>query len=240
MKAVEFQDKPSHFPTAQANGAALKPLTQVLLERRATPHFKPDPVPAQFLQAILRLGTQAPTGYNLQPARFIVVQKPENRKRLQQAAFDQPKVGEAPVVLIAFGRRGDWTEFIDPIFREGVRRGIGRPGHVEESERGATQFLDQLPANVWVNRHTMIVLTTIMLLAESYGLDTAPMEGFNPSAVIKEFGLPPDAEVVALLAIGFAQSPDKPYGGRLALHHVVFAEHYGQPWPTDDTGSTGR
>jgi len=32
-------DKPVHFPEPQVNGAPLKPITQVLLDRRATTHL---------------------------------------------------------------------------------------------------------------------------------------------------------------------------------------------------------
>ena len=87
-----------------------------------------------------------------------------------------------------------------------------------------------LNMQMWVNRHTMIALTTMMLVAESYGFDTAPMEGFDPAGVKREFGMPDEAEVCALLAIGYGQPPDKPYGGRFPLERVVFAEKYGQPW----------
>jgi hypothetical protein len=76
----------------------------------------------------------------------------------------------------------------------------------------------------------MIAVTTMMLVAESYGLDTAPMEGFDPQAVAREFGLPGNAEVVALLAIGFAREPDKKYTGRFALSEIVHEEQYGRRW----------
>jgi nitroreductase len=82
----------------------------------------------------------------------------------------------------------------------------------------------------------MIALTTMMLVAEAYGLDTAPVEGFDPATVKREFGLPQEAEVIALLAIGFAQEPDKAYGGRLALAHTVHAEHCSRPWPGQKSG----
>jgi nitroreductase len=84
--------------------------------------------------------------------------------------------------------------------------------------------------NVWVNRHTMIAVTTMMLAAEAYGFDTAPMEGFDPEAVKREFDIPDEAEVVALLAIGRAKSPDKPYPGRFALDRIVYSERFGRPW----------
>ncbi|HEV2762115.1 MAG TPA: nitroreductase family protein, partial [Pyrinomonadaceae bacterium] len=87
-----------------------------------------------------------------------------------------------------------------------------------------------LEPGTWLNRQTMIALTTMMLVAEAYGFDTAPMEGFDAEGVRREFGLPEEAEVVALLAVGRAAEPDKPYTGRLDLGRVVFRERYGEPW----------
>ena len=46
----------------------------------------------------------------------------------------------------------------------------------------------------------------------------------------KEFSIPDEAEVVALLAIGKAKPPDKPYGGRFELSRIVFSEKYGEGW----------
>ena len=223
-------DPPKNFPTKQPDDRPLKPLPQILLERRATRSFKPDPVPDEYLEAILRLGTQAPSGYNLQPWRLIVVREEATRKRLMAAAYNQPKVGEAPVVIIACGMKEQWKQSAREVFEEGARRGAGS-GDPEKYMQGAFQFLDAQAMNMWVTKHTMIAFTTMMLLAEAYGFDTAPMEGFDPAAVKREFAIPDDAEVIALLAIGRGKEPDKPYGGRFALDRVVFSERYGQPWP---------
>ena len=212
------------------NGSPLKPITQVLLERRATPHFRDEPLPEDYLEAILRLSAQAPSGFNLQPWRFLVVREPDGRQRLQKAAMGQAKVGEAPVVIIAFAIKGGWRSDMDAILQEGVRRGAGTTEEAAKQKQAIQGFLEAFPAAVWTNRHTMIALTTMMLVAEAYGVDTAPMEGFDPEAVKKEFGLPAEAEVVALLALGFAKEPDKAYGGRLALGEIVHLERYGRPW----------
>ncbi len=94
----------------------------------------------------------------------------------------------------------------------------------------ALDFLGHFPAPLWLNRHPIIALTTMILMAEALGLETAPMEGFDFDAVKKEFELPANAEVVALLAIGFAREPDKTYDGRAALEEMIYAEEYGHPW----------
>lgn len=230
MNTLLFDDKPVNFPPTQVKGAALKPITEVLLDRRATSHFQSDPVPQAYLDAILRFGAQAPSGYNFQPWRFVVVRDAENRKRLQKAAYGQPKISEAPVIIVAFSVEADWRGAIDPVMEEGIRRGFGNAEAAAGIKKNALQFLGGIPPALWMNRHTMIAVTTMMLVAEAYGLDTAPMEGFDPAAVKTELGLPEQAEVIAFLAIGFAQEPDKPYGGRLALSEFVHSERYGQKW----------
>jgi nitroreductase len=87
MKTL-FREKPAAFPEHCPDGKPTKPLTQALLDRRATSHFKPNPVPEEYLEAILQFGTQAPSGY-LQPWRFVVVREKENRARLKKVAYNR-------------------------------------------------------------------------------------------------------------------------------------------------------
>ncbi|HEV2913632.1 MAG TPA: nitroreductase family protein [Pyrinomonadaceae bacterium] len=232
-----MQDKPTDIPDRRPDGEPLKPFTEVVLERRATIHFREgEEVPEEILRAILQLGAQAPSGYNLQPWRFIVVREAENRKRLQAVAFNQPKVAEAPVVLICLGMTEEWKERADEVFEEGARRGAGNPDAWQQARDGALRFVSSHSLPVWLNRHVMIAVTTMMLAAEAYGFDTAPMEGFDAAGVKREFGVPDEAEVVALLAIGRAAAPDKVYTGRFELNRIVYGERYGEAWRENGRG----
>src|SRR5947208_16707730 len=121
-----MQDKPTNLPPTRPDGKPLKPLTEIVLERRATMRFTDEEVPTEYLDAILALAAQAPSGYNLQPWRFIVVRDAANRQRLQAAAFNQPKVAQAPVVVIALGLKAEWKRTADEVFREGAARGAGK------------------------------------------------------------------------------------------------------------------
>ncbi|MGA2247150.1 MAG: nitroreductase family protein [Verrucomicrobiota bacterium] len=135
-----------------------------------------------------------------------MVREKANRERLQKAAYNQEKVGEAPVVIIAFALKSDWKHYLDSIFEEGVRRGYGKREMLPQIKKQASDFLEHgISAPVWVNRRTMIAVTTMMLVAEAYGLDTAPMEGFDPHVIGRKFGLPESAEIIALLALGYGQ-----------------------------------
>lgn len=211
-------------------GRDLLPLSKVVKVRRATQSFKSDPIPDDVLEELLGLAMLAPSGYNLQPWRFIVVKDAENRKKLRAAAMRQPKVEEAPVVVISCGHTTAWkSEDLEEMIRLGQELGTIKDDEVaDQIRRNATKFLDSVDINVWTTRQTMIAYTHLMLLAEAYGIDTAPMEGFWEDKVREAFGIPDDVRVVALLALGYAKEPDRPFGGRFDLNKVVFREHYGE------------
>src|SRR5919204_978322 len=109
-----------------AKRAAEKPLSEVIRERRATPSFESIPIHEVDLKKILEAGLSAPSGYNLQPWRFVVVRDPEQRKRLRAAAMNQEKVEEAPVMIVACGDSDAWHgEALDEMLRISAQNGYG-------------------------------------------------------------------------------------------------------------------
>jgi nitroreductase len=205
-------------------------LAHLAEQRRATQHFLPEPVPELVIETALAIAAQAPSGYNFQPWRFLVLTDEEQRAALRKAAFDQEKITEAPVAIVAFGQREGWKEHADAIVHSSAeRRGLDRPT-AEKMKKGALGFVSGFNPAVWLNRHVMIAFTYLMLAFEAQGWDTAPMEGFDPQAVKKSFRLPDDAEVVALLAVGRAKS-ENAHPGRLTTGKIAFRNHYGQPMP---------
>ncbi len=95
----------------------LKPLPDVLRERRATPSFTGEPVPDEDLKQILRAGLSAPSGYNVQPWRFVVLQSHEQKRRLRLASFNQAKIEEASVMIVCCGDADSWRRDADEIIR---------------------------------------------------------------------------------------------------------------------------
>src|ERR1700689_29588 len=90
-----------------------KTLSQAIQERRATPSFDGSPIPAEDLRQILDGGLHAPSSYNMQPWRFIVVQSAEQKKKLRAASYNQGKVEEASLVIVACGDMDDWRKDLD-------------------------------------------------------------------------------------------------------------------------------
>ena len=106
-----------------------KPLSRAIAERRASPSFDGSPIPDADLQKILKAGLQAPSSYNLQPWRFIVVRSPEQKKRLRAACFNQAKVEEASAMIVACGDADGWRSGdLDEMLRLGRTGGTDHPG----------------------------------------------------------------------------------------------------------------
>src|SRR5271155_3723275 len=207
-----------------------KTLSRAIAERRASPSFDESPIPDADLMKILQAGLQAPSSYNLQPWRFIVVRNAEQKKKLRSACYNQPKVEEASAMVVACGDADGWRSGdLDEMLR------LGRAGGMPE------KFAEQLKVTIpnylsnhpnmplWLNRQVMLAFTHMLLMAEVLGYDTAPMEGFEEEKVREVLKLPLSYHVVALLAIGHLDGADKFDGGRFSMARTVFAEEYGRP-----------
>ena len=208
-----------------------KSLAQAIRERRATPSFDGKPIPPSDLRQILDAGLHAPSGYNMQPWRFIVVQQEEQKRRLRAASYNQAKVEEASAVIVACGDRDGWRKDLDEMLRLGRAGGMSE-GYAAQAEVSVPAYLssfteDQMTG--WLNKMVMLAFTSMMLMAEVMGYDTAPMEGFEQQRVCETLKLPMSYWVVALLAVGHAKGEDKFDGGRFDMSHTVFGEEYGKP-----------
>ncbi|AXC13418.1 Oxygen-insensitive NAD(P)H nitroreductase [Acidisarcina polymorpha] len=207
-----------------------KPLSKAIAERRATPSFDGSQMPPEDLKKIIQAGLLAPSGYNLQPWRFVVVRSAEQRKRLRAASYNQAKVEEASVIIVACGDADGWRNGdLEEMLRLGKEGGMPE-NYAEQAKTTIPAYLSNHPnLPMWLNRHVMIAFTTMMLMAEVLGYDTAPMEGFEEEKVRESLRLPLSYSVVALLAIGHSKGPDKFSSGRFSMARTVWAEEYGKP-----------
>jgi len=208
-----------------------KTLSQAIQERRATPSFDGTPIPAEDLRQILDAGLQAPSGYNMQPWRFIVVQSQEQKKKLRAASYNQGKVEEASAVIVACGDADGWRKDLDLMLEQGRKGGMPE-SYAAQAQISVPNYLSSFNTaqmQGWLNKMVMLAFTHMMLMAEVMGYDTAPMEGFEQDKVHEVLRLPLSYWVVALLAVGHAKGPDKFNGGRFDLSHTVFGEEFGKP-----------
>mgnify|MGYP003524588597 FL=1 len=198
------------LPVLDAKTAALK--------RRSIRRYRKDPVPEGLLREILEAALRAPSAWNLQPWRIVVVRDPATKRALREAAFGQAHVEEAPVVLVLYADLEDALAHLDEVIHPGVQ------GERREAQKQAIQrafaAMGQEARKAWASGQSYILLGYLLLLLEAYGLGSVPMLGFDPEGVKAVLGLPSHAPIPALVASGYTAAGGYP-SHRLPLERVV-------------------
>jgi nitroreductase len=186
--------------------------------RRSIRQYAPIAVPEADLRELLRLAGRAPSAFNVQPWRFVVVQHDDLKTKLSAAAFGQQQVLRAPATIVLYSDMESALERMPEATHPDMPADKRAAG--VESVRGmfANQSMDEREA--WGNAQSNIALGYLLLLAESLGYATSPMLGFDPEKVKTLLGLPAHVRVTALVSIGYpAEEGFRPH--RLPVETLV-------------------
>lgn len=210
-------------------------LKEIIKTRRATKEFLTDKsISKENLLEILKSGSLSPSGFNLQPWRFIVAQEAESKEKIFSCAFEQEQIKQASVVLICCGDRNIFTtEYIESVLKLGLDLGSMNEKHAQFLRQTIPTFHKFHPSfesmEAWINRQVMIAVTQMMLTAKDLNIDSCPMEGFVASGIKENFDLPDSFDVCCLLALGYAVKQGQ-FGGRFNLDKICYQENYDKPF----------
>ena len=91
--------------------------------RRSMKSFKSDPIPEATLQELVSLMQDAPSSWNFQPTRVVMIRSMVQKEALAAAAWGQKQILEAPVTFVfAVSIRG-WEKNMSEILKSGVSSG---------------------------------------------------------------------------------------------------------------------
>lgn len=185
-------------------------LLDLLNGRYATKKMDPAKAVAEDkVDHILEAVRLTASSSGLQPYHMLVVTDPDLRARIREVAWNQAQITEGSH-LIVFAAWDNYTEArIDAVTRQ-----------MADERGGMTPLLEgyyanlknmYLPREVAVNyehaaRQAYIGLGTALLAAAEMGVDSTPMEGFDPAAVDEILGLREQGlRSVILLPLGYRQ-----------------------------------
>lgn len=80
-----------HRPPEYEVRARTRELLQLMRRRRSVRDFSPDPVPTEILTDLICTASQAPSGANRQPWRFVLVTDLTTRRKIREAAEAEEK-----------------------------------------------------------------------------------------------------------------------------------------------------
>jgi nitroreductase len=196
----------------------------VIKERRSVRSYDPEvKISREELSEILQQATLAPSGANLQPWRFLVIDSQELKQKLLPIAFNQQQVVEASAVIAVLGDM-ECYKLAEKIYGQAVEAGY-MPAETAKSfvERYTSMFAsmptDAVRQNVVTD--SGLVSMQLMLVARAKGYDTVPMGGYDKEKFKEAFGISDRYVPIMLIALGKAAKPGHPTT-RLPIEDVTF------------------
>jgi nitroreductase len=171
---------------------------------------------------LLRLAMLAPTAFNIQHWRFVVVEDPDLRRAIRAVAWDQAQVTDASLLVILCADLKAWEKEPGRYWRNAaqpVRDYLIPAIHQYYAGREQVQRDETM-------RSCGLAGMALMLAAREMGYDSCPMDGFDFDAVGKLIKLPEDHVIAFMVAIGKPLQPAYPRGGQLAMDEVVVRDRF--------------
>ena len=191
--------------------------------RRAVKHFDANHIMREAeIEKLMRLALLAPTAFNIQNWRFVLVRDPDLRSQIRAVAGNQAQVVEASLLIVLCADLKSWEknpgrywahapqpvkDYIVPAIDTYYR---GR----EQAQRDEGM------------RSCGIAAQTLMLAAIGMGYDSCPMDGFDYGAVGELINLPPDHAVALMVVIGRSTQAAWPLPGQLPMGDVVINDRF--------------
>ena len=184
-----------------------KTLSDLLNWRYATKKMDPTkPVAQEKIDAVIEAIRMAPTSSGTQPFELIVVTNPDVRSQICKAASDQTPITDGSHLLVFAA----WDTYTEDRIDEVVKLNIEKRGDLPLiGQYYGNLKANYVPRDAEVNyahaaRQAYIALGFAMIAAAEQGVDSTPMEGFDPASVDKILGLKARGlRSIVLLPLGY-------------------------------------
>ncbi|RLD35479.1 MAG: nitroreductase family protein [Bacteroidetes bacterium] len=185
-------------------------------ERRSATFFNKDKqIEDQLLKDIINLALEAPSAFNLQPWRIIVVKSEESKRKLFNLSNQQDKVLEAPATLIIIGNKEGYADS-NPVWTE-MLQSVGGDEKMVNGAKEAAAFLygssDERKLK-FAESNAGLLSMAIMIAAKEYGVDSHPMSGIDFDGIHKEFSLKEEESAVMTIGLGYYDTTKELYPRR--------------------------
>ncbi|MES2476192.1 MAG: NAD(P)H-dependent oxidoreductase [Verrucomicrobiota bacterium] len=155
-----------------------------------------------------------PSSVGLQPWKFLVVEDPELRAKLQPASWGQPQIVEASH-LVVFATRSHFneTDLDNHIRRSAEVRGTSPDTLAPLREMALNAIvngMDDAQRKAWAFNQTYIALGNLLTSAALLGIDACPMEGIVREKYDSILNLQEHGLTTAMVAtLGYRANNDK-------------------------------
>lgn len=197
--------------------------------RRSVRHYLPDPVPSELLEQVLDLALEAPSSWNLQDRRLVVVRSSEGKAALVEATGGQPQPQQAPVMIVFLADLAAHKRDCSPIWKTACEHAAWTAEFTMLVQTASVAFQSDLEQRGLLREYAVkdaiISASFLMLAAASFGLATSPMNGWDEQLVKRAVGVGgrEDLAVALLVSLGYAATQPR-HPGRQQRNLNVFHE----------------
>jgi len=199
--------------------------TEAMAFRHACKKFDTEKkIPQEEFDSLLEVARTSPSSFGMEPWRLIVVRKPELRKALKSACWNQNQITECSELVI-FTTDNDTVRSDTPYVRKMFER-RGLPKEAVDTYMGVYKnYLepiecDEVLLENWTAKQCYIALTNMMTYAATLKIDTCPIEGFDKESVEAILDLEYGHSVAVICAFGYRVNPQSPQM-RLEMKQIV-------------------
>ncbi|WP_414838117.1 nitroreductase family protein [Candidatus Nanosalina sp. VS9-1] len=173
--------------------------------------FTDEEVKEETLEKIFDLTTKAPTAFNLQPYRFIVLDSQEAKEKAVDSAIPVNRwIQYADKIVVLVG-----DEEIDVNADEVLSHKLEEGKIDEEKAENLRDMYERYKARDeefmtgWLTRNTMIPATFFMLACRNFGIGSCPVRGFSQPKLSEKLDLKDSERPVLLIPIGYPKKEDR-------------------------------
>lgn len=199
----------------------------VMKERSSVRKYKKGvAIPQQTLNQIIEGAGTAPSSWNLQHWKFLVIQDQERKNRLYPIANNQQQVIDASAVVVVLGDT-EANKNAETVYEEAVHSGY----MTEEAKNKLVNNINSAyehVENIGVHeaiRNASFAAMQLMLAAKANGVDSCPMGGYNPVALREELNIPERYIPVLMISLGYSEEPAH-QTSRFPLSDVLIKESF--------------
>lgn len=182
--------------------------------RYAVKKFDSKEIPQEKLDIIMESLRLTPSSLGLQAWKFIIVENTDLRKQLLAASMNQEQVVDASHLIVLARNKdleeGDVKKWTDYLAVEREMPNDKRDGF-HQMIMGYLSGIEEESKGIWLDKQLYIALGNLMTVCAIEGVDSCPMEGFDPQQYDEILGLNEKGlKSVVVCPIGY-RSIDDPY-----------------------------
>jgi len=173
--------------------------------------FRDKEVEEEKLERIFDLTTNAPTAFNLQPYRFIVLDSEDAKEKAVNSAIPVNRwIQYADKIVVLVG-----DEEIDANADEVLSHKLEEDKIDEEKAENLRDMYKRYKNRDdefmmgWLTRNTVIPATFFMLACKNFGIGSCPVRGFSQEKLSEKLDLEDSERPILLIPIGYPREEDR-------------------------------